>query len=343
MMAQRILIGIKSDTSAYARSAQDVFSIGVIGILCIGLSIAAGTRSFGTGRDFLEYLQFYETITPYAISNYSRFEFGFEVTAWFFATILRQPFENFIIFIAFISLSIKFYLFRWYLSSPWLAMTTYVLLFYPLHEYTQIRTAAAVSFAYLSIHLLMEAKYIKSFILVLVAFLFHSSILLLVIAAILIYIVPRKLYLIFIFSSAIVLFLFYGFIGTILKDYFIELNPLIALYVDNTDFSVEVNVFSVTNVMLMLSLLSCYVSGYIKNNRYCEIFFFLGCIAFFWLIIFQNSPVVALRTAYVLFVAIIFLVFRAKFSYQTAIPQLLVLLAAGWGFYRAVNEGLITL
>lgn len=343
MMAQLTSSRMDADSRTYARSARYVFSIGVIGLLCIGLSISAGIRSFGTGRDFLEYLQFYGTITPYSVSNYSRFETGFEVTAWLFANILKQPFETFFIFLALLSLSIKFYLFKRYLLSPWLAILSYILLFYSIHEYTQIRTAVAVSFAYLAIHLLLEKKYITSNILIFLAFLFHSSILLIGLASITIFVIPKRLYALFTLLSTVLLFSFYGFIGNFIKDYFSEINPLVALYVDNSDFSVEVNVFSVTNILLMLSLISCYALGYLKNNRYCEMFFFLGCIAFVWLIIFQNSPVIALRTAYMLFVAIIFLVFRAKFSYQSAAPQLLVLLAAGWGFYRAISEGVINL
>lgn len=332
-----------TQSATYAVSAKSIFAFCAIGLVCILLSVAAGIRSFGIGRDFLEYLQFYGTINPYEISNYSRFEIGFEVISWVFRIILNLQYEYLVIFLTLLTLSVKFYLFKSNLHSYWLAIISYIMLFYPIHEYTQIRASVAIAFSYIGLHLALDRKIFLPCVFFILGISFHSSIILMAVLSITILVIPKNYYIYIGISISIIIILFGNFISDILKIYFASLNPLISLYLDNSDFSIEANLFSGTNILLMLSLIYCLFSGIYNKSRYHLTFFVISFISFIWLAVFQEAPVVALRTAYILFVSFIFLAFKEKLSYQTAPLQILVLLAAGWGFYRSVQEGIIIL
>lgn len=327
----------------YTASAKSLFFICALALICASLSLAAGARSFGIGRDFFEYLQFYETITPYNITNYSRFEIGFEAVSWFFGYYLNLEYKYLLTFLVFISLAIKFYLFTKYLKSPFMAVFSYILLFYPIHEYTQIRAAVAIAFAYLGLHFALNKKFIYALLFFLAGISFHSSIMFLALICGGIFFIPKKYHVHFGLFTSIILLLFSTNISDIMKTYFANMNPLISSYLENTDFSAEVNLFSGTNIFFALALFYCLLSGMYKKDQYNLAFFIISLISFIWIFVFREAPVVALRTAYILFLSFLFLAYKEKITYHTAPLQLLVLLAASWGFYRSVAEGIITI
>ena len=139
------------------------------------LTCAAGFRWLGDSRDYLQYLAYYDQIPPYLSFNYTRFEPGFHVCAWFARTYLNLEYDYFVLIVAGVSLAIKFHLFRKYLRYPLLAVITYAAIFYPVHEYTQIRIGIALAFGYLTIHNLYEKRYLWGAIWFVPAYLFHTS------------------------------------------------------------------------------------------------------------------------------------------------------------------------
>lgn len=328
-------------SSTLVRSAANIALTVVLACMSVGLSIAAGYRHFGIGRDYIEYINFYNSVTPFFISGYSRFEIGFEISAWFFGSVLNLPYELFASIIIFMSLSIKFYLIKLHLRSSIIAVISYLLLFYPTHEYTQVRAAIAIAFGYLAIHHLIYRRHFLFFFFCILAFSFHSSTLILSISAFAIHITPTRLYRYIIFTAPIALYFSYDFIIKYIFPLFIDINPLVFSYIDNTDIGTQANVLSGTNILLAISL--CYAIFFKRSDKdgYSSVFMFLSLIAFGWLFMFQNSPVIALRTYYVLIVGTIFFSYRERISIHSSILQTLVMLAGCWSFYRSVEEGLI--
>lgn len=329
------------EPSELSRSATKIAEYIVLIILWLALSIIAGYRLLGIGRDYLEYLSFYHSMTSFFSYGYSRFEIGFEITAWVFGSILRLPYEVFATFLVSLSLAIKFYLFKKYLGSPWLAILAYIMIFYPTHEYTQIRAAVAISLGYLAVHFLMTKKRFVFIILSALAVTFHSGVLILPILALSISIISKNAYKYIIVIIPIFMFAFYSIILRQILPLFVDINPLISNYIENKYGALEANLFSGSNILFAISLIIVIALGNWKDELYYRIFIFFVVVAFSWLALFQDSPVIALRTAYILFVGVIFYSYRERLSYRSVYLQLVVILAGCWSFYRAIEEGII--
>lgn len=315
----------------------------LLGVLAVLLAWAAGFRWFGLGRDFFEYLSFYLTVTPYFLSGYSRFEWGFEASAWLFGSVFGLPYEVFAFVLVAIALGIKFYLFTKYLESPWLAIIAYLLMFYAIHEYTQIRAAVAIAFGYLGVHQFVERRHFAAALSMLVAFLFHASLVLIALVALGVKLVPRRFFLPIVLAGAVIGGLFFAQVEALIRIAFSDFNPLVSYYIDNLSNAGEINIFSLTNLIIMLTLAFCAVAGYIQRSDYHYLFFAFGVAAFVWLFLFRGSPVLALRTAEMLFVGLIFLVYRRPLTIETAIPQGLLIAAGLWSTYSSIREGVLSL
>jgi len=307
--------------------------------LWLFLTLAASYRWIGPGRDYLEYLKFYLTVTPHFLSGFSRFEIGFEFSAWLFSSVLGVPFEIFYLGLAAVSLALKFYLFRRYLKSPLLAAVAYALLFFPIHEYTQIRAAVAIGLAYYAVHALLEKHPWKAAAALLAAFTFHASIILVGVIGAGALLIPRRMYLPALVTGVAALLLFYEAITDFITAYFSDYNPLVSSYVENVRGFGNVNILSGTNILFMVTLLWMALSGWVKDDKYNITFFIMSVSSFVCLIVFRDSPVLALRTGEMLIVASLFLAFRPRTEWRTAVPQMLMLVNGGWFVYRAIVEG----
>lgn len=305
-------------------------------------ALAAGLRWFGEGRDFLEYLIFYSQVTPYFLTGFSRYEFGFELSAWTFSNLLKVPYEAYATVLAGTALAVKFNLLRRNLASAWLAIIAYLLLYYPIHEYTQIRAAVAIAFAYLGVHRCLDRRYITGALAFLVGFSFHSSVLMVAAATVAFLLIPYRFFFPFLVAGMGTLALLYGTLNELIRASFAQLNPLVSSYLDNSVNADNVNIFALQNILMALTLVSCVLFDCVRT-RYQRIFFFFVCIGLVWLLLFSGSPVVAQRTAEMMFVGVIFLAFNLPFSARTIIPQALVLLAGVWAVHNQIDAGVIAL
>lgn len=103
-------------------------------------SYAAGFCLLGEGRDFLNYIYFFSSVTTDLSFRDFRIEPGFVLLAWVFKNILNASYDQYATFIIAIALGLKIQLFYRHCASPLLAFVAYMVIFYPLLEYTQIRT-----------------------------------------------------------------------------------------------------------------------------------------------------------------------------------------------------------
>lgn len=150
--------------------------VAVLAILWLTLSVASGYRWFGPGRDYIYYSEFYANL---AAGNYfydERFEPLFVATAWVFKYLLFSEFQLFIAVLVAVALGIKLQLIYRLTRWPFVACITYLMMFYALHEYTQIRQSLAIAFGLLSIHCYLERRFVWSLAWIAVGALFQSSI-----------------------------------------------------------------------------------------------------------------------------------------------------------------------
>lgn len=306
------------------------------------LSFGAAFRWFGLGRDYLEYLHYYETIPPYLFTSGTRFEPGFHFVAWFFRTYLNLDYGYLVLFISGTALAIKFYLFRKYLKYPLLAAATYVAVFYPIHEYTQVRAGIALALAYLAIHLLLEKRYIFGALGFVLAYTFHTSVVVLPFAFLVSRYVRGNLAVFVIAAGTALLFYVSDQVRVLIVSLFSGSNPLLQAYVDNRTFE-SVSLFSVNNLLLMAALAAAVAGGWFRFSRYHATFLTLALGAIVAIAVFASAPMIATRIKEVLFVSVIFLMYRSPITLRTLPPVALLWANALLLAYLAFREGLIIL
>lgn len=305
------------------------------------LTCAAGFRWLGDSRDYYQYLAYYQQIPPYLSFEYTRFEPGFHVCAWFARTYLNIDYDYFVLIVAGVSLGIKFHLFRKYLRYPLLAVVTYAAIFYAVHEYTQIRIGISLAFGYLAIHYLYDKRYLRAAIWFVPAYLFHTSVIVLPVAFLASRYVRGNISVILIGVGAAVLFALSEQLRELIVSMFSTINPLLRGYVDNRTFE-SVSLLSINNLLLIAALAAAVATGWFKFSRYHATFLTLSIAAVVAVAVLASSPIIATRTKDVLFVAIIFLIYRSPISLRTLPTILLMWANASLLFFLALREGLIT-
>lgn len=326
-------------TPKVTRTMLPLLRMVVLAALCLVASLAAGNRWLGWGKDYEQYLIAYNTISPTFLFGNTRFELGYEITAWFFAIIAGLPFSVFYVFLCTVALALKFYLFDKYLSSPVFAAFVYMLMFFPVHEYTQIRAAVAISFGFAAIHCIIGRKWLFAAGLSMVSVLFHSSAIVLVSLGAVAVLIPRRLGTVAMPAIIIALLIVSAVASAALGSTFATINPLFYSYLDNVDASQAINIFSVSNFLVITVLLLMFVFRFHVQDNYVFPFLLLPVFGFVFLIVFRSSPVLALRTSEIMMLSIIFAGFRLPLSDKTLVVRGLLLINGAWLIYRAITEG----
>jgi hypothetical protein len=311
-------------------------------VLWLLLTCAAGFRWLGDSKDYLQYLGYYDQIPPYLAFNNSRFEPGFHFCAWFARTYLNMEYDYFVLIVAGLALAIKFHLFKKYLRYPLLAAATYVAIFYSNHEYTQIRVGIALAFGYLAIHCLYDKRYLFAALWFVLAYLFHTSVIVLPLGFLASRYVRGNMAVILIGVGAAILFYMSEQLRELLVSLFSTINPLIRSYVDNRTFE-SVSLLAINNLLLIAALGAAVATGWFKFSRYHALFLTLSIAAIVAIAVLASSPIIANRTKEVLFVSVIFLIYRSKITLRTLPTILFVWANAALLFYLAFREGLISL
>ncbi|MCF6277984.1 MAG: EpsG family protein [Anaerolineales bacterium] len=299
---------------------------------------AAGFRLLGEGRDFINYVNFFDSIpTDLSFSDF-RFEPGFVLLAWIFKNVLNTSYEQYATFIVAVSLGLKIQLFYRHCASPLLAFIVYMAIFYPLFEYTQIRAAMAAALALHAIFAFYDEKKLYSTVLFSLAISFHFSAILFPAMLFAAFLVRRNPYVI------LVVFLVSVIFSNAIIDQAVlaasQVNPLALAYVANAQDNIRPNIFSVLNLSLILLLAVGHFSGLVKDSQQ-KMFFFIGVASIAIFIIFLPVPVFASRMKELLSISFIFLVFRYRLSTGNIVPVILLTGAGFWSLYRYIGLGII--
>ena len=309
-------------------------------ILWLVLTLATGFRWLGESRDYLEYLAYYETIPPYLFTNVSRFEPGFQLLAWLFRNPLDLDYDYLVLVVSGVALGIKFWLFRKYLKYPLLAAATYVAIFFPVHEYTQIRVALALSLAYLSIHQMMERRYVWAGVWFAVSFVFHTSTIVLPLGYFATRLIKGPLALVLLALGGAVLFYFADPLRDLIVQLFSAMNPLLRSYADNLLME-TVSLTSINTLLMVAIAASAVVTGWFTLSRYHATFLLLFIGAIVAIAVLAPSPIFATRIRDVLLVSVIFMTYRSRITLKMLPTVGFVWALSGLLFYLAFREGLV--
>jgi len=272
--------------------------------------------------------------------NDFRFERGYTLLAWVFKYILGLRYAEFYLALVSTSLGIKLRLIWKYTSSPIFATMVYAFLFYPLHEYTQIRVAVALGFAYLALHHGLQKKLRKTIIFIFLALTFHYSLAIVFIVAGIFFFFRHNKILFFFATIAVFILLAIGSLQKL--PYFLnELNPLTSAYLENVSDVVKPNLFSGSNILYCMILLS---SAYLfkpwrKESSF--LWFFLAIMGLSSFAILLDYPVFAHRIKEIFMFSTVFLTFQFKLLSTRAVPAFLMLLNGIWVLNAFVSQGLL--
>ena len=267
--------------------------------------------------------------------DYTRFELGFVLLAFFSKFVLHTDYYIFASMITSVALVIKFFSFR-FLRYPLFAMIFYVMNWYPLHEYTQIRAAIAISILFLSVEYIFQKRLIIFVGLSILAAFFHSSVIMVSGILFLAYQVrTRSLLAGFIIvcgTASVAPFLF-----VLGLPYLTQLNPLLPAYLENVGAENLPNFLSGANILTVLFLVFVAFSGTLNNERR-RTFFLISCAGLAVFVGFSGIPVLAHRLKEALLVFMTFIAFEYPVNWRT-VPQTLAATAlSAWVLYSSVND-----
>lgn len=286
--------------------------------ISIFLGVASGYRIFGEGRDFQEYVFFYKSLQIYDDGDSTRFEFAFFHLSKMFKFNFNEDYYFYFSFIAFFSLFIKFIVFS-RLKNVTITIFFYIIAWFPLHEYTQIRAALAISILFIATEYLLTRKWMSFFLFSALAGLFHTSALL--VAGFLLgasYLAGLRL------SLAILLIIVATIALTVVTaltiDLLSQINPLIVHYVQNSGDNEVPNILSAQNIASALFLISMLFSGILVDRR-VRVIFLVCCSGIAVFIGFHEIPTFAHRLKEMLLVFMTLIVFNAPLTWRT-LPQM---------------------
>ena len=309
-------------------------------VLAVVAAAAAGYGWFGESRDYANYVGVYDALMPHdTFANY-RFERGYIYLSWFCKFYLGMDFAQYYMFLAGTSLLLKFRLLWKRTSAPVIAAVVYLMILFPLHEYTQIRTAVALAFAFTAMDVYLDGKRFTALLLLLVGVLFHVTALVLAAAALFVLFVAKR-------SPVLVAALFSAaaFVGFLLISKFMNViegaNPLVAKYVDQAFLNEPPNVLSGQNILLFALMVSSAIFLRPWHRRKDGFFYYLSFWTLITYVALLKIPVFAHRISEAFLFPCLLFAFRFDDLHQSRVPAVILVVTGGWMIYEATIQGLL--
>jgi hypothetical protein len=305
------------------------------------LTIVAGQQLLGDSPDLLNYLAFYNSIGTFFDYENSRFEYGYQFFAWI-AVRMGLDYFAFTTVLVSVALACKFYLFERYLASPLFAAFTYVLGFYLLHEYTQVRAAVGIGFALLGIHAMLERRWAAFAVLSLVGIFFHYSMIVMPVVAL----ASRQIKGLPVLAAGGLVLLVGFALLSLFREPLVELasllNPLASAYVYNDANVDTANVLSFASIMTLGIIGWKILDPNTFRKEYLRTCFGMVLASYIALILLQESLEFALRLRDALSIGLIFLVFREPLTLRQFPTVGLWFLTAAYLFYLYATSQVLT-
>lgn len=302
------------------------------------LSLAAGYRWFGDGLDFNNYVDFYDRLGVSRDIGHERYEPGFTGLAWLFKSV-GASYGTYATVLAGTSLAIKFQLIYRRTRWPILAILAYCGIFYPIHEYTQIRAAVAIAFALVSVEYYLNARYWSAMVWLALGILFHSQVALVAIVMSIFWIIRQRpntaifcLVAIALFSTTVA--------TSALAESVVALFPQAIEQLIVAQDDEAVTFLSGANLLAVAAIVSLLIfDDQLDQAQQYNIFSCTMGLLILYLLL--DVPVFALRLHEMLNVPIIFMAFRFKPGSPAMAAGVFVLLIAGTSLATAISAGIL--
>lgn len=307
----------------------------------IVLVLIAGLRPVGLDNDSSNYVQ---------VLHVSIFEANFidkEPFFWLINEFNRSFFsgrtETFFLIFAFIGVFYKLFAVYKISKAPYLSLTLYVLIYFILHEMTQIRVGVAAGLFLLAIDDYFKKDMMKFFFKIAIACLFHYS----AILGLLLLFFKRDsfnpiVYFSILFSSLLFAFLVGGsFLNAIVNYLPSFLSYKLVLYMDLLEegrFS-AINVFNIYYLSLFVMSVF-FIFNYKKIKDGSDLLFlkvFIVGVSSFYL--FSFLPVLAFRVSEFYLIVLIIIIANLYLIFKQKI--ILVSVIFSWGLIMFVSQGLM--
>ena len=301
------------------------------------LAYAAGYQVIGESRDYYAYALFFDLIDREAELSLYRFELGYSLSVYVSKFIFGLSYEGFTFLLLALSFIINFYSFSGK-SNLLLVFIFFILSWYPLHEYTQVRVAIALSFLFVSIKKIGQERLLTACIWGILSTLFHASAAVLFPFLVIVYLLRHRSIWISLFSVT--------FMSVSLKGLFLisaallsSRSPNILVYLEAaSDF--EIRYFSIAHILMAGVLLSAALSGGLKQIE-SRISFLIAFASFPLMFAFSEYPVIAIRFKELFMCFSILFAFQRKLTWA-AIPQItLALLYSFASAFTFISSGVL--
>lgn len=254
------------------------------------------TELFGESKDWENYNTIFESLRVFGREgeDEGRIELGFK---WLSTALIGLSFPNVLVYavIAAASVAVKCYAINCFCgirpAFVW-AVAFMLVCLTPLHELTQLRAATAIAVLFLAYTALNNEQHWRAVFLVLLAFVFHVSSVVLLPAFLLLIMFERQIVL---FTRVRAIFLGFGVyvagvaLISILLDSFGDLLLVVSVYQDEGFGFERLNPYSASIVLnLAMTTLGLLLWNSISSNmRYVLLFQILGAAVFYSAIEFQ--------------------------------------------------------
>ncbi|HIF9210050.1 TPA: EpsG family protein [Photobacterium damselae] len=262
---------------------------------------------FGISLDYHNYEVFYNHLNEIYQPFSTRFEFGFYTVSYIYKNIINDDWLSLSAIICLFTLCFKYFYLRVYNNI--FLVVIYLVTFFPLYEFTQIRMSLAISFIFIALYFDTKDKKHSSlfYFFIAVSFQYTSMI----------FLVTYIYFLLFKENLKLKNILFVSLISASLILIIISLlegiNPHIKFYLQTSQ---EINILSVRMLLCYLTVIYCLIN-YKNFNRHLKLltlFFFINISCVISLI---DYPVIAFRLLeVVLFIPFIFIsLSKSKIKY----------------------------
>jgi hypothetical protein len=317
-------------------------ALSVIVLLICFFSLAAGYSLIGVSLDYDSYKSFYTAIDKYSPVLSPRFEVGFVSLMKQSKTYLELSFPFFYALVAAIALSLKFRLLSKYTDAPACAAIVYLMMLYPLHEYTQIRAALGIALAFTSIDAVFNKRIFVAVLLAIMACLIHSSAAALIVIAMGAWRLSRWAPV-----NTVALLTLTGvtapFVVSKIIGYVAAFNPILEQYLKQPGMFKTPNIFSVQNILFFCVIASSIVFQRPWQRRKDYFFFILSALSLILLASLIEIPILARRISELLLLPFLFYTFRFDGYHRSRIPAALMTVTALWMLYKSFAMHMLSL
>lgn len=281
-----VLIGIYSLAYNLLKSKvsnEKILKKFMFGLVIFQMLLILMLRSNNVGVDLKNYEKFFNNVSVYGFDylKTNRFEWGYKILVYVI-TLITKNYHVFICVVACISIIPIGIIVYKYSTMPFLSMYIYITLNFYAFTFSGLRQAIAISCVFVAFHYIIEKKFWKFVLFVLLATLFHKSAIVFFFAYIFKFLEFNKKTIIKIVALSIFLFIFREIIFQFFAD---------SLYNDYTIQIVQAGKWFLFSIILTIFCL-LYRKSILKENENNKILYFLtsvGCVLMIFTLIGTNA------------------------------------------------------